>query len=98
MMNNTTVLTFDEVLAKHLQDHTIPIHTTMVGACKIAIECMNKGDFDTMIELPYNVHFYRTATGQLEQAIQAFKVVMFCHLDEWLDKDIQERLEKFIYP
>jgi hypothetical protein len=96
MSKKVEVMTIDEVLANHLQDHAIPIHTTMVGPCKLAIECINRGELNTMIELPYNVHFVRYSTGKKEQSIQAFKVVMFCHLDQFLDETVKEDWEKFL--
>lgn len=95
-----TVLTLDEaldeILANHLQDHTIPIHTTMVGACKIAIDCLNHGDLMTVIDLPYNVHFVRYDTGKEEQYMEAFKVVVFCHLEKFLNINARKILDEYM--
>jgi hypothetical protein len=96
MSKKVEEMTFDEVLIDHLQNHAIPIHTTMVGACKLAIECINRGELNTMIELPSNVHFRRYSTWELEQSIEAFKVTIFCHLDEFLDENVKKDWEKFL--
>lgn len=91
-----TVLTFDEVIANHLQAHPIPIHTTMVDACKISIESMNNGDWNKMVELPYNVHARRYSTWEREQSIPAWKVVALCHLEKWLDKEVAKKFDAFM--
>jgi hypothetical protein len=97
MMKNMTILTLDESLAKHLQEHAIPIHTTAVSACKIAIDCINRDDYNTMVELPHNIHFRRASTWELEQSIQAFKVVMFFHLENFLNENVREKFIKWEY-
>jgi hypothetical protein len=95
-MKKMAVMTFDEVLAEHLGKHTIPIHTTMVGACKIAIDCVNRGKLNTMVELPYNVHFRRLSTWDLEQSVEAFKIIILCHLDQFLDERVKTKWEAFL--
>lgn len=96
MSKKVEVTTFDEVLANHLQNHAIPIPITIVGACKLAIECINRGELNAMIELPNNVHFRRYSTWELEQSIEAFKVAIFCHLDQFLDESVKDDWEKFL--
>jgi len=95
-----TVLTLDEVLdkdlANHLQSHIIPIHTTMVDACKIAIDSLNHGELMTIVDLPYNVHFYNLTTKRDEQYIEAFKVVVLCHLEKFLSNDARKLLDNYM--
>lgn len=99
-MTNMTVLTLDEVLdetlANHLQSHTIPIHTTMVEACKISINSLNQGELMTIVDLPYNVHFYNLITKKDEQFIEAFKVIVLCHLEKFLNKDARKLLDNYM--
>lgn len=91
-----TVLTFDEVIANHLQSHLVPIHTTMVKACRISIDSMNRNDWYKMVELPYNVHFRNAITWEREQIIPAWKIVALCHLEKWLNKDVAEKFDAFM--
>jgi hypothetical protein len=96
-MTNMTVLTFNEVLAKHLLSHPIPIPVTMVDACNIAVKLVNNFDLKTMVELPYNVHFRRLSTWEREQSMEAFKVIAFCHLEDFLTKEALDNYNKFMY-
>jgi hypothetical protein len=91
-----TVLTFDEVLANHLQSHPIPIPTTMVDTCNTAVKLVNNFDLNTMVELPYNVHFRRLSTWEREQTMEAFKVIAFCHLENFLTKEALDNYNKFM--
>lgn len=79
-----TVLTFDEVLAKHLQGHTAPYPVTLVSACRVAIEQANKFDLFSKVELPDNVSFFNYSTHEEEQSMEVFKFVEFFHLHDFL--------------
>jgi hypothetical protein len=84
MMTNTQILTLDEALARHLNSHTVPISLTIIPACKQAIEFINRGEKDALVDLPSNMRFHNFVKNIIEYAIPAFKIAMYCHLDDFL--------------
>lgn len=96
MSKKVVVMTFDEVLANHLQNHTLPISITMVDACKVAIDCINRGERDAIVDLPSNARFHNIVTKKIEHSIPAFKIAIICHLDEFIDERVKEDWEKFL--
>jgi hypothetical protein len=96
MSKKVEVMTFDEVLANHLQNHPVPISTTMVNACKVAIDCINRGERDALVDLPSNARFHNIVTKKVEHSIPAFKIAIIYHLDEFLNERVKEDWEKFL--
>lgn len=97
---NENVLSIEESLAKHLTDHAVSIPVSMVGACKQAIDAINRGEPDTIVELPEGVSFFSIERNQSEKTVEAFKLIILCHLDPFINKTYQQwrELSKVLNP
>lgn len=72
---------YDQLVWHLRSNHFPPVPLEMVGACLLAIKCINKGLYDNMIYLPHGT------TWRGARKAPAYAIAEAHHLDPWIEED-----------